>query len=49
MYQYIKNIIFFENTNNPLNLRLLKQVNWEDVKKFIITGSIKILKEEFLI
>ena len=42
LYHYIKSITFFENTSNSVNLRLLKQVNWEDVKDFMITESIKI-------
>ena len=43
-YHYIKSITFFEDADKPSNLRLLDQVNWQDVKEFMINESIKIPK-----
>ncbi len=42
-YHYIKSLAFFENAEKPSNLQLLKPVNWQDVKNFIILESKKLL------
>ena len=38
-YHYIKSITFFENAEKPTDLKLLKSVNWKDVKEFMINES----------
>jgi len=45
-YHYIKNLTFFENAEQPTDLKLLKAVDWKDVKEFMINESAQILNTQ---